>query len=359
MLMSETRFDEAIDEAARILAAAELPVVGGLGTDVTGAVAAFRLAEQLRGILDHMSAEAGLREQAVLQSSGLMLIRPEEARQRADVFLIVGDGATKAWPELPGFLQMDRPVQVDAGPRQRRILTLSETGLRKRVGRTRVAWIKADEDEVPGMLAALRARINGRPVASDFATTEIERCAETLREAAFGVAIWSPDELDSLTIEMLVGLIKDLNGERRWSGMSVVRDASMSATAMASGWMSGLPLRVSFAGARAEHDPLRFDSRRLVESGEADVVLWISALGVRPPRWLKGVPIVLLAGPDYSPPDGLADVVLPVGRPGKDHDAIVYDRRTGTVVAMSATAPTNLPTVADTLKRIAERLAEP
>jgi formylmethanofuran dehydrogenase subunit B len=356
MPISEARFDEAIDQAARLLSVARLPVIAGLGTDIAGAVAAFRLAEKLGGVVDHMSAEAGLREQAVLQELGLMLISPDEARRRADAFLLVGDGALATWPDLPGFLLTNDSTLASANPRQCRLISLSSAGWANSVDLTEVFWLKAGPREIPSLLAALRARINGRPVAREFATADIDRCADILRNAAFGIAIWCPDELHSLAIEMLVGLIKDLNEETRWSGLSVARDIRMVGVAMASGWMSALPLRVSYSRTRPEHDPWRFDSRRLVESGEADAVLWISAFGDPVPAWLRGVPAILLAGPDDTSPQDVADVLLAVGKPGKDHDAMLYDRRSGTLAAVTATTPSNLPSVADILSRIGERL---
>ena len=44
-----------------------------------------------------------------------------------------------------------------------------------------------------------------------------------------------------------------------------------------SGWMTGFPVRTSFGRGFPEHDTWRFDATRLIESGEADAALWISA----------------------------------------------------------------------------------
>ena len=51
----------------------------------------------------------------------------------------------------------------------------------------------------------------------------------------------------------------------------------------ACGWMTGFPMRTGFARGVAEHDPWRFDAVRLVENGEADCALWISAYGAIAP----------------------------------------------------------------------------
>ena len=80
--------------------------------------------------------------------------------------------------------------------------------------------LSADEASLPGWLAALRARVNGRPVALSGARSgEIDALAAALRSAKFGVAVWSAARLDVLTIEMLCGLVRDLNAKTRFTGL--------------------------------------------------------------------------------------------------------------------------------------------
>ncbi|MGH6927148.1 MAG: formylmethanofuran dehydrogenase, partial [Dongiaceae bacterium] len=64
--MTDAEFDRKLEEAARLLSASALPVVGGLATDLAGSVAAFRLVGKLGGAVDHAAAAWSLRDQAVL-----------------------------------------------------------------------------------------------------------------------------------------------------------------------------------------------------------------------------------------------------------------------------------------------------
>lgn len=346
--MSDAPLEAAVADAARLLARCRAPVIAGLATDVAGIVAAYRLAERIGAAVDHRSAEAALVEQAVLQSTGLMLVSPSEARRRADTVLLVGDRPAEAWPELSKTLLAARP---DGGARKIVALTAREPN-------GAAAWLGGDAASLPARIAALRARVGGRPLAEGYAqAAEAGRVAALLKEAAFGVAIWSPDEIDALTLELLTGLVKDLNDATRWSGLSVPADEMLAVAATASGWMSALPLRARFVGGRPVHDPWAFDAARMVRAGEADGGIWISGGGAPAPDWLAAVPIVALA-PASEPAPGAA-VMLPVGRPGIDHDGIVFDRRTGTLAEAVATARSNLPSVAEALTLIAARLAPP
>ncbi len=93
--------------------------------------------------------------------------------------------------------------------------------------------------------------------------------------------------------------------------------------AQTSGWMTGFPMRTGFGRGYPEHDTWRFEANRLVESGEADAALWISAYGAEAPRWKRQVPFVAIATPAtrfaYPP-----KVRIDVGTPGIDHDGVEY-----------------------------------
>jgi formylmethanofuran dehydrogenase subunit B len=217
--------------------------------------------------------------------------------------------------------------------------------------------LASDDDSLPDLLGALRARVGGRPVATRADRAAIDRMVERLKTARFGVAVWSPDELDTLAIEMLMGLVKDLNTETRWSAVSVGGDIAAAGATIACGWTTGYPLRVGFGRGFPEYDPWRFEARRLVESGEADAAVWVSAFEEPPPPWLDGVPVIHIG--DAPIESGSASVSVAVGRPARDHDAVLFDRRTSTLVHHAASTPTNMPTAADALNGIIARLAEP
>ncbi|MGH6925024.1 MAG: hypothetical protein ACRED5_14925 [Propylenella sp.] len=352
--MSDREFDDAVKRATRLLAVSRAPVIAGLGADAAGVVAAYRLAEKLGAPIDHGAADSALRHQAVLQDFGLMLVSPGEARNRADTFLIVGDRPAEARPDLIQSLITDRPGDGSAGTAARRIVAIASHAPSAAQGVATVELLEAPPPNLPGVLGALRARAGGRPLASGYGAETIDSCVATLRAASFGVAIWSPEELDSLAIEMLAGLIQDLNASTRWSGLSVSADPTITGAAMAFGWMSGQPLRSSFGRGRAENDPWRCEARRMVESGEADALVWISAFGEPPPHWADAVPTVVVA--DASVHANGAAAVLRVGRPGVDHAGVLYDHRTGTLAEFLPNGPSGAQSVAEALTRIVDGL---
>jgi formylmethanofuran dehydrogenase subunit B len=153
---------------------------------------------------------------------------------------------------------------------------------------------------------------------------------------------------------MLAGLIEDLNARTRWTGLSISSDPTVTGAAMAAAWMTGLPIRASFGRGRAEQDPWRCEARRMVESGEADALVWISAFGEPPPHWAEAVPTVVVA--DQSVHANGATTLLRVGRPGVDHAGVLHDRVVGALSEVAPESPSVAPSVADALTRIAAAL---
>ena len=118
-------------------------------------------------------------------------------------------------------------------------------------------------------------------------------------------------------------------------------------------------MRTGFGFGAPAHDPWRFDAERLVRAGEVDCVVWISAFGAPPPEWASGSISIALcdraARPTQAP-----KVLIEVGRPGVDHDAVVHSLDTGTLVAVSANSSSSgdLPSVAEALALIGGTLRD-
>lgn len=344
---------DAIAEAARLLGHARLPVVAGLGADIAGARAAILLAERLGGALDHMAADAVLNNLSAMRDSGWMIVSPGEVRRRADLLMLVGPTLKKAWADLAPY--------VTAPARKPAMVCLGCTGLARELageGLT-VQAIDARLQDLPAVLAGLRAAAVGHPFSAGAARhKQLLNAAAALKAARFGVAIWSGADLDGLTVEMLSGLVQDLNVATRFSGLPLAAADNGSGVAQAAGWMTGFPMRTGFTPQGPDHDPWRFDAARLLDAGEADAAVWISSYRPAAPQWRAAVPLIALCAPGTrfaQPPH----VGFEVGRPGADHDGVDYSERTGALIAVTATRPSNLPSTATILNLVAAALPAP
>jgi formylmethanofuran dehydrogenase subunit B len=351
--------DDAARAAARLLAQSNQPLIAGLGADIAGARAAIALAEQTGGVIEHMHSAALMRDLDSLRETGVMLTTPLEARVRADLVLLVGDGLTETWPHLAERL-LEPPARPEGAEVKRRIVWLAPQadatipgfgGDIEVVVAGRGATLAAN-------LAALRARAKGRPVVqAPLPLPALDALAAALKGARFGVAVWTAASLGALEIEMIHGLVRELNETTRFSTLPLPAPDNGAGVLAACGWMTGFPMRTGFGVRPPIHDPWRFDAERLVAAGETDCVLWISAFGAAPPVWLRAAKVIAVCErtAEFAREP---DVRIAIGRPGVDHDAVMHSSDAGTLVAATASAPSAAPSVAETLERISARLAE-
>jgi formylmethanofuran dehydrogenase subunit B len=342
--------DKALAEAARLLKESRHPLIAGLGTDVAGARAVVALAERTGAAIDHMNAGALFRDLDVMRSSGVMQTTPHEAEVRADTLLLAGPGLATAWPELPRRLlgKTRRGFWLCPGP-DVEIIALSEA---------KIETVGKEPRDLPTLLAALRARLAGRPVGKTrVSSKKLDEVSDGLKSARFGVALWSASTLDTLTIEMICGLVSDLNDTTRFSTLPLSPADNALGVLQTCGWLTGFPMRTGFGRGSPEHDPWLFDADRLVASRETDCVLWISAYRANEPQWRDPPPMIALTahGAAFRVPPR---VHIHVGRPGVDHAAVQHLEATGALAAVAATAPSDIISVAEAITRIASALPE-
>jgi formylmethanofuran dehydrogenase subunit B len=336
--------------AARLLGDSRQPLIAGLGADVAGARAAAALAQRLGAVLDHMHSDALLRDLHVMRGAGMMLVVPSEARVRADMVLLVGPGVSVSSCQLSQYL-----LGSSNGAPERRIFWLCPDADPGPPGK--IAVIGRGLRELPALLAALRARVNGRPAGSGPVSMQVlDGLADALKAAKFGVAMWSAAKLGALVIEMLCGLVDDLNATTRFSGLPVPAGDNAVGVQQVCGWTMGFPVRTGWGRSYPEHDPWQYRAARLVDSGEADCVLWISAYRAAVPEWSGDPPTIALA------PAGAKFLKAPrvhiaVGAPGRDHDSVEYHEMLGSFAAMAAASPSEALSVAAAIDSIASHLS--
>ena len=353
--------EAAIVEAAELLAASRHPLIAGLGTDVAGARAAVTLAERVGAMVDHMHADTLLRNLDVMRSSGVVLTTPNEAQVCADTLLLVGPGLDGPWPELPRRLFGPmRSSQGDANVARRIYCLCPGRDLAiPASGKTAAVALGKQPAQLPALIAALRARVAGRLIAvTHVSTRKLDEIAAGLKGARYGVAIWSAAALDALTIEMLCGLVDDLNATTRFSGLALAPGDNAVGVMQTCAWMTGMPTRSGFGRGSPHHDPWLFDARRLVASGEADCVVWISAYGAAPPVWRKAPPMIALTDGEASFQTA-PRVHIRVGCPGVDHNGVAYLPSVGALALVEAKEPSEAISVADAIARIAAILPAP
>ncbi|MBV1707689.1 MAG: hypothetical protein KGQ37_10830 [Hyphomicrobiales bacterium] len=343
---------EAMGRAAELLASSRQPLVTGLSTDVAGARAALALAAVTGSVIDHAGGEATMCLARPLQDGGGFVVTPGEMRARADSVLVIGPSALHLMPGMAEALAAAPPLALVAGPR--RVLQIN-AGAGPLAG--------AELAEFPGLsplalVSLMGARARGHHVNVAATTlTETDRVVAWLAAAHYGVIIFNPLELGAPGVEALFRLATQLNRATRFSTLPLVLSASAETFKTVCLWTTGFPGRVNFATGAPAYDPELFDPKRMVASGEADLVLGIDSFGEG-----LGVPdhtmAQILLAPSLSGAAKPPDVFIPIGEPGRDHAGVMFDPAIGTLRAMPALAPSPRPSAAamlETLRALALR----
>ena len=178
------------------------------------------------------------------------------------------------------------------------------------------------------MVALLRARLRGfrvKPPKLDGVTlAEIDALAERCRNAKYGVVVWAPPSLNfpyaELAVEQFTGLVEGPQPDHRASpGLRSAAPKARSRRRAVCTWISGYPLRVSYATGAPDYDPYRWAIGRMLKDGEGDLLVWIASISPSssPPADQAPDHRARHAGSRSSPSEPA--VFIPVGTPGLDH----------------------------------------
>ena len=130
----------------------------------------------------------------------------------------------RGMPELPQrVFEKARQTQTDISV-ERRIFWLcpGRAVAKPKFGGATVEIVGGERSDLPGVARRVARADRGRPTGrARVSSSTLDRVATALKAAQFGVAIWSAAALDTPTIEMLCGMVDDLNATTRFSGLSL------------------------------------------------------------------------------------------------------------------------------------------
>jgi len=389
----DVSLEEAVKAAAGLIKKAQLPLYGGLGTDVDGIRAVLSLADRTGGVVDHALSEAQFRNFNVLQRSGWIMSTLTEARNRADLFVIVGTNVHKLHARFFERVVCPPSSMFEDPPAKRTVVFIGEGLDTSAAVGSRIADVvnlPCKQSQVTEVLLALRARINGMAVSpsepeapakrtgilstllphlrgtsapppeiAGIKLSEIDALAERCKNARYGVMVWAPPGLNfmhaDLAVQAISDMVRDLNVTTRFAGLSLGGNEGAVTAAAVSGWQTGYPSRVSFASGAPDYDSYRFSIGRMLAANEGDLLVWIASISptLVPPE--TRLPKIVLATPGFRSSQQPA-VFIPVGTPGIDHAGLLVRCDNVVSLPLKNLGRSRLPRVADVLAAIQSAL---
>ncbi len=358
---------DAVAKAAKILGNARHPLIAGLGTEVQGMRAVMSLADKAGAALDHMNSNGFMRNIQVVQNSGWQICTLTEVRNRVDLLVIVGTDVVSLFPRFFERVVWNRDSMFDQNTSAREVVYLGGRGIDTSAGVApdgrKPDVLPCDPEHMPDVMAALRALLAGKKLhateVGGIAVAELEKLAQRLQTAKYSVIAWAAGALNfphaELTVQNITELVKTLNKTTRSSGLPLGGNEGEMNANQVSAWISGYPVRTSYARAYPEHDPYHFSTDHLLSSGEADAMLWVSSFNPDrvPPK--TDLPTVVF-GHAHMKLEQEPAVFIPVGTPGADHNGIMFRSDNVVSLPLDQLRDSALPSLGEVLTAIEQAL---
>ena len=358
---------EAVAKAAEILGSASHPLIAGLGTEVQGMRAVMSLADKTGAALEHMNSNGFMRNIQVIQNSGWQITTLTEVRNRVDLLVIVGTDIVSLFPRFFEREVWNSTSMFDHNTATREIVYLGGRNIDTAAGVApdgrKPDVLPCDLEDMPAVTAALRALAAGKklhaPEVGGIAVADLEKLAQRLQAAKYSVITWAAGALNfphaELTVQNVTEMIKSLNKTTRSSGLPLGGNEGEMNANQVSAWISGYPVRTSYARTYPEHDPYHFSTDQLLASGEADALLWVSSFNPDrvPPK--TGLPTVVF-GHAHMRLEQEPAVFIPVGTPGADHRGIMFRSDNVVSLPLDQLRTSALPSLGEVLNAIEQAL---
>lgn len=361
---------QAIAKAAEILGQARQPLMAGLGTEVQGMRAVMNLAEACQATLDHMNSNGFMRNMHVLQNSGWFTTTLTEVRNRVDLFVVVGTDVTSVNARFFEREIWNKETMYAQDTSKREIVYLGGRDLDTSAGVApdgrKPDVLACDLDRVPEVVGALRALITGKKLhATDIAgiaTTDLEKLAQRMLAAKYTVVAWAAGTLAvphaELSVQNITELVIALNKTTRAAGLQLGGSDGDTSANQVSAWISGYPMRNSYARNYPDYDPYLYAADRLLENGEADALFWISSFNPERTPPAANIPTVVF-GEAHMELAQEPDVFIPVGTPGIDHKGTMFRIDSVVSLPLQQLRNSDLPPLGEVLRAIEQALQTP
>jgi formylmethanofuran dehydrogenase subunit B len=368
----------AVEAAAKLLRGSQQALFAGLSSDVAGARALYRLAHDMGAICDGAGGAELSAATRALQDRGGFSTTLAEVRTRADVIVCVGGSPTRRHPEFfrrCGVVDGHAELGGNGAPAlSRQVVFLGAAAADathlKPSAQIQIQHLPLQGDLFNG-LACLAAAVAGTAqghVAAQMPPA-LQALAQQLLAARYAVFVWDAQDLPAhaeLIIETLGRIVGSLNRSTRAAALALGCDAGASTAQQVFTWLSGLPLRSRAGPLGLEHEPLRFDTRRLLADGAVDCVLWVQSLGhTTAPELLQAasrfrsplpLPLIVLGSPALAQTLHSAqitpDVFIPVTTPGIGAAGHLFRSDGAVLMPLHAVLNDGLPTVAKVVNDI-------
>jgi len=327
--------EEAIEEAAKILANSKYPLLyGWSSTSIEANELGIELAELLGGVIDNTTSVCHGPTVLGVQGVGTVRATLGQIRNRADLIIYWGSNPLNAHlRHLMRYSALARGVFIK-GRKDRKVVVVDvrETPAAKMAD----LFIRVKPGQDYELISALRMAVRELDIeAKEVAGVPVEKIyelAEIMRTAKFGAVFFgvgvtmSPGKDE--TIENIIRLVQDLNEWTKFVLCPMRGHFNVTGACNVSLWMTGYAFGVDYMRKFPRHDPAIWTVTELLSNGDVDAALIVASdplahLPKEAAENLAKIPVVVV-DPKFNVTATIAQVFIPSSFVGIEKEGSAY-----------------------------------
>ncbi len=366
----EVSYDEAIEEAAQILAKSKRPLLYGWASAFCEVhKKGILLTEELGGIIDNTASVCHGPSTLAVHEKGLPSSTLGQIKNRADVVVFWGCNPVHAHPRHMGrYSVFARGFFQDKGRRGRKIIVVDV----RRTDTANVAdeYVQVQQGSDYLVISALRAILSGHAdvvpeAVGGVPKEQLVKLVDTLKTARFGAIFFGMGVTQSKgrykNIDNAISLTTELNSFGKHVIMPMRGHYNVTGFGQVCAWETGFATAVDFSRGAPYYNPGETASNDVLIRKEIDAAMIIAGdAGAHFPadsvRHLAKIPLVQV-DPYWNPTTEVANVVIPTAICGVEVEGTAY-RMDGVSLRYRKMIEPIHPTDIEILERITERVKE-
>ncbi|MHA2322883.1 MAG: formylmethanofuran dehydrogenase subunit B, partial [Candidatus Thorarchaeota archaeon] len=244
---------------------------------------AYKIAEEVGGVVDNTSSVCHGPTILGTQESGAAIAALSETRHRADLIIYWGSNPQFAHPRHMSRYTRADGLYIKDGKKDRKIWVVD---IRKTIS-AGVAdkFVKINPGSDLEVISALRAISRDKILEVDevggLSISDLTELVEAMKNAKYGVLFFGLGLTQSKgrhrNIDAAIRLIQDMNYFTKWSMMPMRGHYNVAGANKTSTWQTGYPYAVDYARGYPRYQPGEYTAVDMLARGEPDAVLNIAA----------------------------------------------------------------------------------
>ena len=279
-----------------------------------------------------------------------------ETKNRADTIIVFGN---KIFEKSPRLLDKVLAAKNSLCTKNKKEVLLigdfSEKLVKNMQGNCNVTNIRFDLNMVNSLLKATMT--SNLENIKGLSKNNLSKIKKIIDKSKYLVATWTTSDFvktknPKKIISDISKFIVNHNILSRAACMPISGALADATSSQALTWMTGFPSRIKHVGGTFKHDRNAFDSEKLINDENIDVVIHISTINSEKLKINKNIKNIVLGHPNTTFTSA-PDIFIPVGIPGIDYEGIMFRTDNVVSVALKRVRDVKLPTTQNILDKLA------